>query len=112
MTDCVLRAPVQFRQRRLKVAIGPLRHFAATQPFGRFRINSGQTAPSGLTSSAAFDPSRHWGFKPGQSTSVTPKDDLDHCNRAGQSPTSRWSASPRDCAILTAFLTRLALRLV
>ena len=25
MTDCVLRAPVQFRQRRLKVAIGPKR---------------------------------------------------------------------------------------
>jgi hypothetical protein len=36
-------------------AFGPLRHFAATQPFGRYRINNGQTAPLGLTGSAAFD---------------------------------------------------------
>ena len=30
--------------------------FTARQKCGRYRINSGQTAPSGLTGSAAFDP--------------------------------------------------------
>jgi hypothetical protein len=39
-------------------AFGPLRHFAATQPFGRYRINNGQTAQLGLTGSAAFGPER------------------------------------------------------
>jgi hypothetical protein len=34
----------------------PLTSFTALQKGGRYRINSGQTAPSGLTSSAAFDP--------------------------------------------------------
>jgi hypothetical protein len=33
-----------------------LTSFTALQKGGRYRINSGQTAPSGLTSSAAFDP--------------------------------------------------------
>jgi hypothetical protein len=42
--------------RALTSESGPLRHFAATQPFGRYRINNGQTALSGLTGSAAFDP--------------------------------------------------------
>ena len=37
MTDCVLRAPVQFRQRRLKVAIGPSRHAALPVADSRFR---------------------------------------------------------------------------
>jgi hypothetical protein len=37
MTNCVLRAPVQFRQRRLKFAIGPSRHFVAKQQLSRFR---------------------------------------------------------------------------
>jgi hypothetical protein len=34
----------------------PLTSFTALQKCGRYRINSGQTAPSGLTGSAAFDP--------------------------------------------------------
>ena len=34
----------------------PLTSCKALQKHGRYRINSGQTAPSGLTSSAAFDP--------------------------------------------------------
>ena len=34
----------------------PLTTFATLQKGDRYRINSGQTAPSGLTSSAAFDP--------------------------------------------------------
>ena len=34
----------------------PLTSFTAPQKCGRYRINSGQTAPSGLTGSAAFDP--------------------------------------------------------
>ena len=34
----------------------PITSFTALQKGGRYRINSGQTAPSGLTSSAAFDP--------------------------------------------------------
>jgi hypothetical protein len=34
----------------------PLTSFTALQKGGRYRINSGQTAPSGLTGSAAFDP--------------------------------------------------------
>jgi hypothetical protein len=32
------------------------RHFTGLKKCGRYRINSGQTAPSGLTGSAAFDP--------------------------------------------------------
>ena len=36
----------------------PLTSFTALQKCGRYRINSGQTAPSGLTGSAAFDPER------------------------------------------------------
>ena len=40
------------------VACWPLTSFTALQKCGRYRINSGQTAPSGLTSSAAFDPLR------------------------------------------------------
>jgi hypothetical protein len=34
----------------------PLTSFTALQKCGRYRINSGQTAPSGLTGSAAFGP--------------------------------------------------------
>ena len=34
----------------------PLTSFTVLQKCGRYRINSGQTAPSGLTGSAAFDP--------------------------------------------------------
>jgi hypothetical protein len=34
----------------------PLASFTALQKCGRYRINSGQTAPSDLTASAAFDP--------------------------------------------------------
>ena len=36
----------------------PLTSFTALQKCGRYPINSGQTAPSGLTGSAAFDPRR------------------------------------------------------
>jgi hypothetical protein len=32
--------------------------FTVLLPSGRYRINSGQTAPSGMTVSAAFDPLR------------------------------------------------------
>src|ERR1700726_407421 len=42
---------------RCDVAFWPLTSFTALQKGGRYRINSGQTAPSGLTSSAAFDES-------------------------------------------------------
>jgi hypothetical protein len=42
------------------VAYWPITSFTALQKGGRYRINSGQTAPSGLTSSAAFDPQRTW----------------------------------------------------
>jgi hypothetical protein len=38
------------------VALWPLTSFTALQKCGRYRTNSGQTAPSGLTGSAAFDP--------------------------------------------------------
>jgi hypothetical protein len=40
---------------------GPLTSFTPLQKCGRYRINSGQTAPSGLTGSAAFDPFRRCG---------------------------------------------------
>jgi hypothetical protein len=38
------------------VWIWPLTSFTALQKCGRYRAISGQTAPSGLTGSAAFDP--------------------------------------------------------
>jgi hypothetical protein len=38
------------------VSYWPFTLFTALQKAGRYRINSGQTAPSGLTGSAAFDP--------------------------------------------------------
>jgi hypothetical protein len=38
------------------VAYWPLTSFTGLQKCGCYRINSGQTAPSGLTVSAAFDP--------------------------------------------------------
>ena len=41
---------------RVNVRCWPLTSFTAPQKCGRYRINSGQTAPSGLTGSAAFDP--------------------------------------------------------
>ena len=47
--------------------IWPLTSFTAMQKCGRYRINSGQTAPSGLTGSAAFDPKP----TPGNSYSIT-----------------------------------------
>jgi hypothetical protein len=40
------------------VSFWPLTSFRALQKCGRYRINSGQTAPSDLTGSAAFDPDR------------------------------------------------------
>ena len=40
------------------VTYWPLSSFTALQKCGRYRINSGQTAPSCLTGSAAFDPQR------------------------------------------------------
>jgi len=45
-----------------QVCSWPLTSLTALGKYGRYRINSGQTAPSGLTGSAAFDqilPSRH-----------------------------------------------------
>jgi hypothetical protein len=41
---------------RVNVRDWPVASSAALQKCGRSRINSGQTAPSGLTGSAAFDP--------------------------------------------------------
>src|SRR6476659_2151594 len=38
--------------------IGPLTSFTALQKCGRYRINSGQTAPSRLTASVEIDPQR------------------------------------------------------
>jgi hypothetical protein len=38
----------------------PLTSLKALQKGGRYRIKSGQTAPSGLTGSAAFDPLQKW----------------------------------------------------
>jgi hypothetical protein len=38
------------------VAFWPFASFTALQKSGRYRINSGHTAPSGLTGSAAFGP--------------------------------------------------------
>jgi hypothetical protein len=43
---------------RLSQQNRPLTSFTALHKFGRYRINSGQTAPSDLTGSDAFDPSR------------------------------------------------------
>jgi hypothetical protein len=40
----------------------PSTSLTALQKCGRYRINSGQTAPSGLTGSAAFDPKRRLDF--------------------------------------------------
>ena len=42
------------------VCCWPITSFTALQKGGRYRINSGQTAPSGLTNSAAFDPFETW----------------------------------------------------
>ena len=42
----------------------PLTSFTALQKCRRYRINSGQTAPSGLTGSAAFDPFETLGRPP------------------------------------------------
>ncbi|MGD0421770.1 MAG: hypothetical protein ABSA68_19690, partial [Xanthobacteraceae bacterium] len=45
---------------RLSQQNRPSTSFTPLQKCGRYRINSGQTAPSGLTGSAAFDPSRQF----------------------------------------------------
>jgi Nucleoside 2-deoxyribosyltransferase len=58
MTNCVLRAPVQFRQRRLKFAIGPIASFRCAAEFGRYR----GIADSGKPSAGRFMGSRPRSF--------------------------------------------------
>jgi hypothetical protein len=53
--------PFCWRERNMMgrdVSNWPVTSFTALQKCSRYRINSGQTAPSGMTVSAAFDPMR------------------------------------------------------
>jgi hypothetical protein len=74
----------------------PSTSFTALQKCGRYRINSGQTAPSGLTGSAAFDPLQ------------TPaKFTLQNANAIRMSEESGRAARVADCSFLNFLQQRM-----